>query len=176
MRHLTLITGPIGAGKSTVADLLGRRFGASGLATAVVDLDDVVFMQRAPQIGDIEWGRGRLAHAAIVGAWVEAGIEEVVVHGPICTAEEQTLLRSRVKAEVEFNLALLSAPLDVTIKRVMADQSRPPEAGSRIVDFLTSAHARFEGVSGELAHARWRFDTTKMSPDEIAGVIGSDLA
>lgn len=34
--HLTLITGPIGAGKSTVADLLGRRLG-TGRATAVVD-------------------------------------------------------------------------------------------------------------------------------------------
>lgn len=173
-RHLTLITGPIGAGKSTVADLLGRRLG-SDRATAVVDLDDVVFMQRATHLGDTEWGRGREAHAAIVRAWLEAGIDEMVVHGPICTAEEQALLRSHVEADIEYNVALLTAPLDVTIERVLADQSRRPDAGSRVVDFLRSAYARFEGISRDLAQVRWRFDTTKLSPDEIASNIAHDL-
>lgn len=175
-RHLTLITGPIGAGKSTVADLLGLRLSALGRATAVVDLDHVVFMQRAPELSDTEWDRGRAVHAALVGSWLEAGIEEMVVHGPICTAEEQALLRSRVEADVEYNVALLAAPLDVTIERVLADQSRRPEAGSRVVTFLKSAHPRFEAASQDLTQARWRFDTTKVSPDEIAARIGMELS
>ena len=174
-RHLTLITGPIGAGKSTVADLLGRRLG-SGRPTAVVDLDDVVFMQRAPDLGDVEWGRARVAHAALVAAWLEAGVEEMVVHGPICTSDEQALLRSHVNPDVEYNVALLTAPLDVTIERVLADQSRRAEAGSRVVEFLRSAHARFEGVAREhLGQARWQFDTTRMGPYEIAVSIANDL-
>lgn len=46
MRVLIVLAGPIGAGKSTVADLLGRRLAEAGSTVAVVDLDDVAFMQR----------------------------------------------------------------------------------------------------------------------------------
>lgn len=173
MSQVVLITGPIGAGKSTVADLVARRFDQAGWPAASVDLDDVVFMQRSAH-GDVEWERGRVAHSALTAAWLSAGVRVVVAHGPICTPEERRLFLSSLPADIGFKVALLRVPLDVSISRVLADDSRRPEAGSRVVSFLRKAHAQWQTVIEELAGiATWDFDTTTVSPDAVADAISS---
>lgn len=173
MPSLILITGPIGAGKNTVASLVAAELRAGGRSTAVVDLDDVVFMQGF-DLDDAGWWRGRVAHAALTGGWFRAGIDTVIAHGPICTTDEMEALVADIPAELVPHRALLRVPLEESIKRVLTDTTRRPEAGSRVVSFLSGAYEHFAKVEMELP-LRWDFDTTTLSPGEISATISGDL-
>ncbi len=82
MRHLVVIAGAIGTGKSTVAELLARRAQAADVTTALADLDDLALAQRA-NLGLSEfWRRTGVAHSALVRGWFEAGADVVIAHGP----------------------------------------------------------------------------------------------
>ena len=84
MATLVVITGPIGAGKSSVSTLLGRRLSRAGKDAAVVDLDDVEFMQHTSTLDVGEWwARGLEAHASLVARWLDLGVDIVVAHGPL---------------------------------------------------------------------------------------------
>lgn len=170
-RRVLLIVGPIGAGKSTVSDLVARQLREQGTTSVSVDLDDVVFMQKSAWHQDPEWERGRVAHAALVGAWLRAGIEVVVAHGPICTERERGVLMSEAP-DTDLRVALLRVPLEESIRRVSNDATRQPEAQSRVVEFLRGADARFQSVLPELeASVEWDFDTATLDPEHIAAVL-----
>lgn len=79
---LIVVVGPIGAGKSTVANLVCQDLAERQLATAEVDLDEAAFMQYV--VGDSHefWRRASVAAGALVRAWFDVGTEVVVAHGP----------------------------------------------------------------------------------------------
>lgn len=176
MQHLVVITGPIGAGKSTVSDGLGRRFKAAGIAAAVVDLDDVVFMQHAP-VAEMEqsWARGRAAHASLVSAWLEAGVDAVIAHGPFHTPDDLSALYRGVPAGIRPRLVMLLVPYEVALARVSVDGSRGIAAGSRDPAFLRRTHERFNQVVGSLPQSEWTFDTVEASPETIVDTLWSGL-
>ncbi|WP_349257843.1 adenylyl-sulfate kinase [Iamia sp.] len=72
MRHLVAITGPIGSGKSTVAELLARRLWAAGMTVALADLDDLAFAQRAELDLAEFWRRAGVAHSGLVRGWASS--------------------------------------------------------------------------------------------------------
>ena len=77
-----VINGPIAAGKSTVAQALGRQLRQYGHPTAVVDLDELYSMMSAKPLGRSQiWHRARLAAAALTDCFLSSGIEIVVVEG-----------------------------------------------------------------------------------------------
>ncbi len=170
--EVVAVTGPIGAGKSSVAAALARRLAASGRTAAVADLDDVwVALQGEADLA-VSWTRARAAHAALVAGWEAAGVDVVVVHGPFATLAERAPLQAGLPAEIRVRWAVLDVSYEAALARVADD----PERGlSRDPDFLLQTHERYGRLAHELPIATWRFDTTRVGVDEIATVIAGDL-
>lgn len=180
MPSLLVITGPIGAGKSTVSVLLGRRLSRSGQDAAVVDLDDVEFMQHTGTLDVGEWWeRGAEAHASLVAEWLALGVQIVVAHGPLVATgvpgyDVGPLLRA-VPGETAVSHALLRVPFEVALERVRGDPERAATAISKNPGWLRGAHDRFAAALGQAPAFRWDIDTAGTTPSAIADVIGADL-
>src|SRR5438045_5999055 len=93
MPQLVILTGPIAAGKNTVADKLAERLTGRGKTVVVADVDEVAAMVARPgavQVG--LWFAAHEAHGALVGQWMRSSVDYVVVVGPIYSADEQAAL------------------------------------------------------------------------------------
>jgi shikimate kinase len=73
IRQLLTIVGPIGAGKSSVAERVAERVRLTGLSAALADLDELAFAQRADLDLPELWRRAGVAHGALVHGWFAAG-------------------------------------------------------------------------------------------------------
>ena len=90
VQALIVINGPIAAGKSTVAQALGRQLRQNGRPTAVVDLDELYLMMSAKPMSDSRtWHRARRAAAALTDSFLSSGIEIVVVEGAFWDESER---------------------------------------------------------------------------------------
>ena len=70
MPQLVILTGPIAAGKNTVADGLTRLLTGRGRSVVVADVDDVAAMVGPPGAGAAGlWFAAHEAHGALVGQW-----------------------------------------------------------------------------------------------------------
>jgi adenylylsulfate kinase-like enzyme len=108
---LVILTGPIAAGKNTVADALARRLTGQGRTVVVVDVDDVAAMVATPGATQAGlWFAAHEAHGALVGQWMRSSVEYVVVVGPIYTAEEQAALTRALPDEAAALWVVIDAP------------------------------------------------------------------
>jgi shikimate kinase len=170
---LVVLAGPIGSGKSTVAELLARRCASSGRSAAIADLDDVAFAQRGVLGVPELWRRAGVAHAGVVRGWFAAGTDVVIAHGPFFEARSYEALFASAGAGSRTSHVLLTVPFEVALGRVTADPDRRPTARSRDPDFLRSTHEVFAGL--DLPAADFTFDTTTMSPAEIVERLAGHL-
>jgi thymidylate kinase len=168
MRWLIAIAGPIGAGKSTVAELVARRAAHDGMSAVLVDLDELAFAQRAHLDLDQFWSRAGQAHSALVQAWFEAGTDVVVAHGPFFEAGSYESLFTAAPADAQVVHVLLKVPFDVALQRVLSDGDRGPNALSRDPKFLRSAHDAFELHARTFPAAQLEVDASTMTAAEIA--------
>jgi thymidylate kinase len=175
MRKLIAITGPIGAGKSTVAELVGRRLFAVGVTTALADLDDIAFSQR----GSLElpefWRRAGIAHAALVYGWFQAGVEVVVAHGPFFESRSYDALTAAAPADADVHHVLLRVSFQVALERVTGDPDRYEHALSTDPDFLRSTHEAFAERHATLPPPDLELDTSTVDAAEIAGEVAAFL-
>lgn len=175
MRHLVVLAGPIGAGKSTVAELVARRAQASGLTAALADLDALAFAQRASLGLEEFWRRAGVAHSALVRGWFDAGVDVGVAHGPFFESNSYELLRSAVPADAQLHHVVLWAPFDVVLARVSSDPDRPDRARSRQPLFLRSAYEIFVEVAASLPHVDAEIDTAELTPQQVADRVSALL-
>lgn len=168
MAQLVTITGPIAAGKNTVAELLADRLTASGRSTVLVDLDDVAAMVTGPgAAAQGLWFASHRAHGALVAAWMRAAVDVVIAVGPIYPPEEQSALLEPLPEGSSVHWVLVEAPVSTTLARAEAD---PTRGLSREPEFHLAAHRRFRSLRAGIPTDQ-TFDSRRRSAESISSAI-----
>jgi shikimate kinase len=170
-----VISGPIGAGKSTVGRLLAQRFMSAGLVTAVADLDDVAFAQHgAPDLAEF-WRRAGVAHTALVRGWFEAGCDAVIADGPFFESRSFETVFAACPSDGVVTHVLLKVAFEVARKRVTSDADRKPGALSTQPGFLKSTHESFLETESELPRVDLQLDTSDLTAESVADWVAERL-
>lgn len=168
MSQLVTITGPIAAGKNTVADLLAETLVSKGCTVVVADLDDVAAMVAGPGAATTGlWFAAHEVHGALVAGWMRSGVDVVISAGPIYSEAEQHALSDQLPSDARPWRVLIDAPLSVTWERASADEGRNL---SRQRDFHEAAHARFRSLMPAIPRDAM-FDSGDTSARDIASAI-----
>jgi len=170
---LIVLTGPIGAGKSTVAEALGHRLTESHLTVAIADLDDVAFAQRGSLDVPEFWRRAGVAHVQLVRGWFDAGVDVVVAHGPFFESGTFEQLFATVGPAGRVHHVLLLVSVDVALERVTCDPDRGPGAVSKDPAFLRATHDSFRDLIPFLPPPVLVLDTAGSPPREVAARIAA---
>ena len=168
MPTLVTITGPIAAGKNTVAELVAEGCVRRGLTAVLVDIDEVAAMVAAPGAGAAGlWFAAHQAHGALVAQWMRSAADVVISVGPVYSEAEQAALFEPLPPGVEALRVLIDAPVELTWARARADLSR---GLSRERTFHVAAHERFRSLLPGIV-ADLRVDAAELEADEIAATI-----
>ncbi len=173
MSELVVISGPIAAGKSTVAAAVATRLRDAGLSAAVSDLDDLVDSVLAPrQQWQRSWDQARRAQAALIGGWLRSNVDVVIAHGPFHDKDEAAILLSEVPAGTVTRWCWLDVTYDVALERTAAD---PTRVLSRDPGFLRRSHDRVAALVAQRPAPAWTFDTATTPLHAVASAIVADL-
>ncbi|GIH09453.1 hypothetical protein Rhe02_75200 [Rhizocola hellebori] len=172
MPQLVILTGPIAAGKNTVADELTQRLTDQGRTVVVADVDEVAAMVGPPGAGKARlWFAAHEAHGALVGQWLRSNVDYVVAVGPFHTTEERAALTHTLPAGTALLWVVIDATVSVTFARALAD---PGRGLSREPRFHCRAHHRFRrllpGIPADMA-----FDSEAMDANQISAAIADKL-
>ena len=172
MPQLVILTGPIAAGKNTVAERLTRLLTGRGHTVVLADVDDVAAMVGPPgAAGAGLWFAAHEAHGALVGQWMRSAVDYVVVVGPIYSRDEQAALTRPLPDEVTMVWVVIDAAVSVTLARAQADLER---GLSRDPEFHHAAHHRFRKLL-PLIPADMVFDSEEFSAEQIAVAVADML-
>lgn len=161
---LVVLTGPIAAGKSTLAAALAEAATGRSLTAVVVDVDDVAEAVALPGAGATGlWLSAHQAHGALVARWLRTPVDLVIAVGPIYSPAERAALLDELPVTVEVHWVLLDAPVGTTLARAVAD---PTRGLSRDAGFHADRHARFRRLLDDVP-ATQVFDTSTTSVDSI---------
>lgn len=168
MPVLVVLTGPIAAGKNTVADELAKRLTDRRKTVVVADVDDVAAMVATPGAAQTGlWFTAHEAHGALVGQWMRSSVDYVVVVGPIYTFDEQAALTGALPDDAVVLWIVIDATVAVTFARAQADPSR---GLSREPEFHQAAHRRFRELLAAIPADR-AFNSEEMGAEQIAAAI-----
>lgn len=172
MPELVILTGPIAAGKNTVADRLAQRLTARDRTVVVADVDDVAAMVAAPGAARAGlWFAAHEAHGALVGQWMRSHVDYVVAVGPFWTSQERAALTGTLPEGAATLSVVIDAAVSVTLPRALAE---PARGLSRDPGFHHSAHRRFRQHLPTIPADR-TFDSGRLDPEQIAAAIADLL-
>ena len=168
--QLVVISGPIGSGKSSVAQLLAVRARAEGRSAAVVELDRLYLMldDASPMDNPSLWSQARRAAGALATQFAGEGMDLVIVEGDFWTpvARQQFLGQLHVATTPTF--VTLRVAEEEALRRVQLDTDR---RASRNPDVLHACHMEFAAVAS--VESDLHLDTTSMSLEEVAAHIAA---
>lgn len=168
MTQLVILTGPIAAGKNTVAEELCRRLTRCGHTVVTADVDDIAAMVGPPGAGRAGlWFAAHEAHGALVGQWMRSDVGYVVAVGPFHTEEERGALTRTLPDDAAVLWVVIDAPVSVTLARAEAD---PGRVLSRDPTFHHSRHRHFRKLLPTIP-ADLTFDSEEMNAEQIATAI-----
>ncbi len=162
---LIIITGPVGAGKSTAALGLAQAL-RPGQQVAVVDLDLVYgFARQQDGYGEpLAWQRARTGAAALARAWFDAGMDAVIVEGEFFNQTELDAVAAPFPAQVSRCFYTLRLSYTTALARVQGD---PTRGASKDPVFLRSLHTHFVQALPFLETASAVVDTDEIAADEV---------
>jgi|ERR1019366_1054129 shikimate kinase len=173
MSQLVVITGPIAAGKSSVASKLADYIRDAGRAAVVLDLDDIVSkLHVPPQNFEQSWEWARTVHGRLIGEWLSTGVDTVIVDGPFYTARETSTMMQHVANEVRVHRVLLLVPFAVALDRVASDPSR---GVSKIPSVLRTKYEEFVRDRPSIDPCDWTFDTSECTVNDVIIAISREL-
>ena len=163
---LIVITGPVGAGKSTTSLALAQSLRRPDVAVAVIDLDQMYgFVRQADGYGEpAAWTRARQGAAALANCLFSTGISVVIVEGEFFHAEELGTVTAPILADVGRCFFTLRLSYERALERVQGDPSR---GASKDPSFLKSLHAYFAQASPFLEAKSIVIDTDELAQDEV---------
>jgi thymidylate kinase len=168
MPQLVVITGPIAAGKNTVASLIADALAVLGRSVVLVDVDDIAAMVAGPGAAAAGlWFAAHQAHGALVGTWMQTGVDVVIAVGPIYTPCEQAALLEPLPDASAVHWVIIDAPVGVTLARAQAE---PARGRSREPEFHRAAHQRFRQLLPKIPAAQ-TLDSERMSAEQIASAV-----
>jgi shikimate kinase len=164
---LIIVTGPVGAGKSSTAIGVAQALRQRGRPTAVIDLDEVYrFVSQQGGYADRNgWKRARIGAAALVNAFFSSEMDVVIVEGEFFNTAELETLVARVDVGVRTLFYTLSASYEQCLARAQGD---PARGLSKDASILRSLHQMFEYALPFLEHASVVIDTNALTRDQVA--------
>jgi shikimate kinase len=165
-RLLIVITGPVGAGKSTTSLALARSLRRPDFAVAVIDLDQMYgFVRQQDGYGEpTAWARARQGAAALANCLFTTGMSVVIVEGEFFTSEELGTLTAPIQANVVRCFFTLWLSYERALERVQGDPSR---GASKDPSFLKWLHAYFAQALPFLEAESLVIDTDELAQDEV---------
>lgn len=141
-RLLIVITGPVGAGKSTTGLALAQSLRRPDYAVAAIDLDQMYgFVRQQDGYGEpTAWARARAGAAGLANALFDTGMSAVIVEGEFFTPEELGTLTAPIQPSVVQRFFTLRLSYERALERVQGDPSR---GASKDPEFLKLLHAHF---------------------------------
>ncbi|MFN8487982.1 MAG: hypothetical protein U0350_10340 [Caldilineaceae bacterium] len=141
-RLLIVITGPVGAGKSTTSLALAQALRRPDVAVAVIDLDQMYgFVRQQDGYGEqAAWLRARQGAAALADCWFASGMSIVIVDGEFFNAEELNALLAPIQGSIGHAFFTLRLTYESALTRVQGDPSR---GDSKNPAFLKWLHTQF---------------------------------
>jgi thymidylate kinase len=141
---LIVLTGPVGAGKSTTALAIAERLRSQGVGTASIDLDQIYCMARQRTGFDDEevWKVARHGAAALSDVFFSTVADVVIVEGGFYNADEISALADHVATNVRLDVFTLRVSFERALERVAADPD-PGRVASRNPEVLKWLHDQF---------------------------------
>ncbi|MVA75701.1 dephospho-CoA kinase [Auraticoccus sp. F435] len=172
--RLVLVTGPVAAGKSTVARLLTERLVGAGHTVACLDVDEVARMVAAPGgLTTHHWQQAHRAHGALVAGWLATDVDVVVAHGSVFSRQETDALMASVPGDVAVLRVLLLSSFDAALRRVEGD---PLRGLSKDPAFLRRTYRRFEELRAGMDPCDLVLDTGRHSAEEVVAAVWARLS
>ncbi|NJM05729.1 hypothetical protein HC891_05340 [Candidatus Gracilibacteria bacterium] len=167
---LIVLTGPVGAGKSTTSVALAQALRSPAVSVAVIDLDQMYgFVRQQDGYGDLTtWTRARRGAAALAHALFEADMSVVIVEGEFFTAEQLHALVAPIPSTVVRHFFTLRLSYEHALERVKHDAAR---GASKDPAFLRSVHNDFLHALPFLAAASVVIDTDPLTQAEVVACI-----
>ena len=141
-RRLVVVTGPVGAGKSTTSLALAQSLRCPDIAVAVIDLDQMYgFVRQQDGYGEpAAWLRARQGAGVLADCLFNTGMSVVIVEGEFFTTEELGALTAPIQSAVEFSFFTLQLAYERNLERVQGD---PLRGASKNPSFLKRLHTQF---------------------------------
>ena len=174
MESLIIITGPIGAGKSAVAEALTERYRQEGRPAAEVDLDEIYLMMSGkPMENRGVWRVARQAAATLIDFFNNSAVEIVILEGQFWSEEERSEFQNSLIWDGKPFYVTLLVSYEEALRRVMADTTR---SISRSPDFLKKAHAEFHATKESRSTTDLVLDSTHQTVQQLSVEIQATLA
>jgi shikimate kinase len=171
-RTLVVITGPVGAGKSTTSQALARALQRHGISTAVIDLDEVYCMARQQaDFNDREmWTTARRAAAVLTESFFASGLNTVIVEGGFLSVLEYSELRQHVTSEVNKLFFTVLTSASTALHRAQTDPN-PGRVVSRLPEVQTNLYAEFSESLPFLREASVIIEADSRPPELLAEIM-----
>jgi thymidylate kinase len=165
-RLLIVITGPVGAGKSTTSVALARALRRHDFAVATIDLDQMYgFVRQQDGYGEpTAWVRARGGAAALANALFDSGMSAVIIEGEFFNPAELATLMAPIQANVVQCFFTLRLSYERALERIQGDPSR---GASKDPSFLKSLHAYFAQALPFLEAHSHVIDTDNLAQDQV---------
>lgn len=172
--RLIVMTGPVGAGKSTTSLALAQALRAPVVAVAVIDLDQMYgFVRQQDGYGEpAAWQRARQGAAALADCWFADGISVVIVDGEFFNADELDALLTSIQHPVDYAFFTLQITYETALARVQGD---PLRGASKNPTFLQWLHTQFVQALPFLQEKSVVITTDTLPMDEVVARLVAAL-
>ncbi|MEV7416059.1 hypothetical protein [Streptomyces sp. NPDC089919] len=162
-----LITGTVGVGKTSTADLLGDLLADAGLPHAVIDLDRLCQAWPAPDDDPFQQ-RLLLANLrAVTATYRSAGVRHLVLAG----VAEDAAQRDALQAAVGVPLRVCRLTADLGSVQARLRRRHEADHDTESLPWHLERAAELDSVLDRAAVADLAVDTTRRTPADVAAAV-----